>query len=628
MPSWTRQLIRLITVRYWIALVLIALFVTASFVVLHAAIERERGGFEFVRLSAEQRVSSQRICFLAHALVDATDDEDQQYYRSTLRRALRDMSRRHEILSLRAQPKRIPQEMRKILHDIYFGGPQPFNDQVDNFLKNAGIVAETEQNGLSHTMPELMKVNYAGSRQIMQTHNMIFGLLKKEAQGAVDRILKFGTVLWILTLVLLAVEVPLIFRPMARRAARSLNIMELARRRAKRDAAAARTARECQASFMRTMSHELRTPLNAILGMTQLMTMGKQPRKWTEYVDDIHQAGRHLLDLINDILEFSRLDAGQVLIEEGGTYLRELMEHTVSLLRPLAAEKDLELDLQMDRTLAENYWADGPRIRQILVNLIGNAIKFTNSGGITVRVIYAGAAGAEGDLVRFEVRDTGIGVAPSVRDRIFEEFQQADASLARKYGGSGLGLAISSRLVRLMDGTIGVESAEGDGSVFWFELPLKRMTARLLHEQKEPFSLERALANSRLDVLLIQRDTAARKALTNALRNQGHHVRAAATAKDGLLEVMESPPDVILIDETLADNDGHSAIKVVRAIRALPGPAAGVFIIALGSDDDGKGIENIMEAGADISLDQSLEPGLLHRYLTEFADGPVRVRSA
>lgn len=476
MLTRSRQVTRLITTRYWIALGLIALFVTASYLVLLEVMETKRDGIRIVRLAAEQQVSSQRICFLAHALVDATDAEDRQYYRSTLRRAIRQMKARHEILSLSATPRRLPSGMREILHGIYFEGMNPFNVEVDRFIENAQLVAETDDSKLHDRLPPLLKVNYAGSRSIMQTHKLIFGLLEGYGDRAVNRILWLGAIIWFLTLVLLALEVPLIFRPMVRRAARSLGLMELARRRAQREAAAAHAAREGQAGFLRTMSHELRTPLNAILGMSQLLQTNRFPEKYAEYGRDIHQAGQHLLGLINDILEFSRLEAKQVSIEKVQTFLAEELKRTISLLRPLAYEKRLALSWRIDDNLARYYRADGPRIRQVLVNLAGNAVKFTPRGTVALRALYAGPAGASADLVRFEVEDTGIGVPVTLHQRIFEEFQQADNSLTRSYGGSGLGLAISSRLVHLMDGEIGVESTEGQGSLFWFTLPLERMT--------------------------------------------------------------------------------------------------------------------------------------------------------
>ncbi|MFP3944776.1 MAG: sensor histidine kinase [Alphaproteobacteria bacterium] len=477
MRSWSELVTREIRGRYWIAVGLIALFMTASHFILWFAVRTEREGIRLVELAAEQQVSSQRIPFLANALADEENVEEREYYRNALRTAIRNMAERHRSLSLHKPPEMLSRRTRSILNDIYHHGQFPFDQEVGTFLENARAVAEASGKDLQDGMPPLLKLNHAGSRSIMHTHKLIHHLLEQEEHGAVQRILSLGTVLWLLTLLLLGGTVLFIFRPMTRRTEKSLRLMALARGRARRKATAADAAREGQASFVRSMSHELRTPLNAILGMSQLLQMDLSREKRNEYARDIHQAGEHLLGLINDILEFSRLEAGQVTVEERQTSLRAELEWTVSLLRPLAEAKGLALSCRTEGRLAEFYLADGPRIRQILVNLTGNAIKFTREGAVTVRAFRAGTAGTDADLIRFEVKDTGIGIPRDVHERIFGEFQQADASLARKYGGSGLGLAISSRLVRLMGGEIGVESAEGKGSLFWFTLPLRRPEA-------------------------------------------------------------------------------------------------------------------------------------------------------
>lgn len=475
MAEWNRRVASLITTRYLLALALIALAVTASYFTMRWAIEIGRDSFVAVRMAAEQRVSSQRICFIAHALVDATDPAERRYFRTTLRRAIKNMSARHKVLSLREQPERISPGLRGILRDVYHRGPIPFDEEVNRFLSNARTVAEISDNELSDDLPPLHQMDVVGSRSIMQTHNLIFGLLQKQAHRMVDRIQTLGGVSWLLTLGLLIAEVPLIFRPMVRRTSRSMALVESARQSARHEATVAHAAREGQARFIRTMSHELRTPLNAILFMTELMKMGVTPEKQKEYTRDIHQAGAHLLSLINDTLELSRLQAGQVLIEPAPFSIRHELDWTISLLRPLASAKGLDLSYRLSPDLAENYLADGPRVRQILVNLVGNALKFTSRGSVDVQVLKAGSAGEAADWVRFEVKDTGIGIVPAMKQRIFEEFQQADKAFASQ--GSGLGLAICSRLVRLMHGQIGVESVPGGGSLFWFTLPLQRTQA-------------------------------------------------------------------------------------------------------------------------------------------------------
>ncbi|MFP4002527.1 MAG: sensor histidine kinase [Alphaproteobacteria bacterium] len=473
MPHSNKHVVRLITVRYWIALGLIGLVVTASYFLLNRAVEMERKDSAIVGLAAEQGFSAQRICFLSHALVTAESADRREIYRDGLRQAVADMAARHQRLSLREKTESIPRRMKAILREVYYESSQPLDKLTGALLRDARAILGRFESDPACCAKELSRLTETGSGPLVDVQKELFVRLRDQARNAVERVRVLGAGLWLVTLALLAVEVPLIFRPMAERAGKSLGRLENARREAENEVARAQAVREGQASFIRTMSHELRTPLNAILGMTQMIKMGMPPEKQGEYAQDIHQAGRHLLGLINDILELSRLEAGQVAIELEPTSLREELEWTVSLLRPLATEKNLELRYRLDAGLARHYLADGPRIRQVLVNLVGNALKFTDKGSVTLSVAYDGSAGEAADLVRFEVKDTGIGVPPEMRQRIFEEFQQADHSLTREHGGSGLGLAISSRLVKLMNGEIGLESPEEGGSVFWFTLPLQ-----------------------------------------------------------------------------------------------------------------------------------------------------------
>jgi signal transduction histidine kinase len=337
MPIWNKTVTGLITVRYYIALGLIALFVTVSFFILARAIDIQREQYRIVEVASKQRLSSQRIGFLVNALANVSDEELQQRYRRDLRRIIQDMTARHLILSLSHRPERIPSTMRSILQDIYYSGPVPFNDQVDSFLSSAQTLAETDSNDFRPGLPDLVRLNTYSVDTILQTHELIANLLEMESVKLVDRIRLLDVALWITILTLLVAEVPLIFQPMARRAANILDQMQAARLKAEREAAAAEAAREGQASFIRTMSHELRTPLNAILGMNQLSRMSGLSRKQAGYSEDIDSAGRHLLSLIDDILEFSRLEARQVAIHTVRTSLVEELERIKSMLQPLAA---------------------------------------------------------------------------------------------------------------------------------------------------------------------------------------------------------------------------------------------------------------------------------------------------
>jgi signal transduction histidine kinase len=330
--------------------------------------------------------------------------------------------------------------------------------------------------------------------------------------------------------------------------------LEGARRRADEARVRAETADRAKSEFLATMSHELRTPLNGVLGMAEVLQDSRLDADQRSYVAIIKESGLSLLKIINDILEFSRLEAGGVEIEEGPYDPTELIEQTVALMAPRAHEKGLEIEAYVDPALPARLVGDPARIRQVLLNLVGNAIKFTSIGAVTCVLEPAEIARGGIAALRCTIGDSGIGIAPALMSRLFTRFSQGDSSLARKFGGTGLGLAIAKRLVEAMGGTIGVDSKHGIGSRFWFILPLA----------------------APLDIATSARPLAGRKLLLVAPPGEASHLTARKLVDAGA-EVQSAGPDVpldaalaadiVIVDDALGPESG----AIARRFRAPGG---------------------------------------------------------
>ena len=234
----------------------------------------------------------------------------------------------------------------------------------------------------------------------------------------------------------------------------------------------AEAANRAKSTFLANMSHELRTPMNGVLGMAHLIRRGGVTPKQAEQLDKLHAAGTHLVGVINAILDVSKIEAGKLTLEEGEVCLSSITGEIVSILIPSAEIKKLQLSVE-NTPQPMKLRGDSTRLRQALLNYASNAIKFTPAGKVTLRTLIEEETPNDAKI-RFEVEDTGIGIAPDVTDKLFHAFEQADASTTRQYGGTGLGLAITKNLAKLMGGDAGCESRPGQGSRFWFTARLKK----------------------------------------------------------------------------------------------------------------------------------------------------------
>ncbi len=369
-----------------------------------------------------------------------------------------------------------------------------------------------------------------------------------------------------------------------------------------------------KSEFLATMSHEIRTPMNGIIGMTELTLETKLSRVQREYLGMVQSSAHSLLTLINDILDFSKIEAGHLKLEAIEFSLRDCVGNALETLAVRARAKGLELAVRIEPEIPPALVGDPARVRQIITNLVDNAIKFTARGAVTVEIKREQRDGAEVSL-HFSIRDTGTGIPQHKQELIFEAFVQADGSTTRQYGGTGLGLGICMKLVEQMHGRIWVESSLGKGSVFHFTVPFPisnpaapTRADAAAHGTAKAVATRKPLPR-RLRILVAEDNPVNQAVVMGMLQKAGHSVTAAENGREAVLRYQVERPDLILMDVQMSDLDGMEAARQIRAAEAGSGrhtPMIAMTAYAMAGDS-----ERCLLAVMDAYLSKPLTKGRL-----------------
>lgn len=597
---------RRLTIYYICALSLVALLSVLGQFLVQRQLSRQLGDSKVVNLAGRQRMLSQRVCKCAALLADVSAMHEHNRYRDELREQLPTWRRTHDGLQQGDAELGLPNDDDPATTAVF----ARLNPIFDAMFAAAERLTTAEDATAVRAAASLL---LAEEPKYLEAMDEIVYQYEQAGRVRVERLRVIERVLLVLTLLVLLLEGLLVFRPAAHRIRDSFVSLRRTSEELRIAKEAAENASRTKSQFMANMSHELRTPLHAVLSAAELLRTTTEEAKHG-YLETIEDSSQSLLCLLNDLLDLSRIEADKMDLVNEPLAIREFLRRTISLFQAAADAKSLRLDCVVADDVPALFVADQLRLRQVLANLLSNAVKFTDAGSVTLRVAQSGGTEDE-PVLRFEVVDTGIGIASADQARIFESFTQVHAAIDQSRGGAGLGLAIAAQLTARMGGRLVVGSEASSGSAFSFEL---KSAGSAVTRRISPESSPRLLRKS-LHVLAADDSLLIRRLLADLLSQAGHRCCCVENGTQVLAEFQRGTFDQVLLDLRMPEMDGATVAAALRADERRRGLARTPIIVLTA---DAPAVEAILSSGdIDDCLAKPFSSEQLARAMAQRIDG-------